>query len=61
MPRQLQTIPREVARVADIKTFREMAASFRRLAAASRRPECLLMRAEHYDGIAAELDRPKGR
>jgi len=44
-------------RARDVASYLEMAASCRRMAAGSRRPGPLLVRAEYYDRAAADLKR----
>jgi hypothetical protein len=41
----------------NVALYREMAASCRKMAAQSRRPGPLLLRAEYYDNAAADLER----
>jgi hypothetical protein len=53
---ELRTMGRPDSAAADAANYREMAASCRRMAAATRRPETLLLRAEHYERVAADLD-----
>ena len=48
---------KRASRDRDVAQYREMAASCRRMAAGSRRPGPLLLRAEYYDGAAADLER----
>jgi len=51
-----QALDKRASRDRDVAQYREMAASCRRMAAGSRRPGPLLLRAEYYDGAAADLE-----
>ena len=52
-----ETLSVKQSRDREAAQFREMAASCRRMAAGSRRPGSLLLRAEYYDGAADDLER----
>jgi len=52
-----QALANQAKRDGYVAEYRKMAASCRRMAAASRWPGPLLLRAEYYDNAAAELER----
>lgn len=52
-----KALANQAKRDGHVAEYREMAASCRRMAAGSRRPGPLLLRAEYYDRAAADLKR----
>jgi hypothetical protein len=53
----LSTMPTDGTKLSEIQNYRDMAASCRKIAATSRRPGPLVLRAQVYDAAALDLER----